>query len=42
MHSNQLDLLARIVLREVARRGIGDKNISARVFVAAELLLEEE
>jgi len=42
MHSFQLDLLAKIVLREVARRGIDDRNISARVFVAAELLLKEE
>lgn len=40
--SDKLDILAKLVLREVARRGINDRDISARVFVAAELLLKEE
>lgn len=37
--SENLDLLARVLLKEVARRGIEDQNISPRVYVAAELLL---
>lgn len=37
--SENLDLLARVLLKEVARREIEDQNISPRVYVAAELLL---
>lgn len=40
--SSSLDSLARAVLREVLRRGIKDREISPRVYIAAELLLLKE
>ncbi len=42
MDSKNLDRLMKAVLREVLRRGIKDREISLRVYLAAEILLLKE